>query len=197
MELAAILFEMGTCLVGFRNSAHHVISDFWSDRPHRAAELMSIVDARLRRVDRITSIYGGTDLLLIRAAAAAQRGTGPVQRGHWLVEAAEGLMGILVETEPQTAAGYLSTWAESQSPVLNLLAIHGWRLRSDESPESKLGWLEAHDRFVDDPRFADETGLLIPAWSLLCRRRISSRCAGASSTPRLRAAALSRPTRNC
>lgn len=160
VELAATWCEMISGLVGFRDGSDQV-SDFWSQRPRIAAELMTVVNARLHRVNRLTSIYGGTDVSLMRAKVDGQRGGDLVHRGHLLVDAARDLMDILLRTAPTIAAGYLEVWAKSRWPILNRLALHGWTQRRDLSPADKLNWLTARHHLVDDHRLSHEMSLLI------------------------------------
>ncbi len=159
LALAETWCALSSCLIGFRNRRHE-ITDFWSARPHLAIEMMSVVDACLRRANRIATIYGGTDPSSMRASLHG-RGGDVVHRGHLLVDAARDLIAALIESDRQIAIGYLRSWAESRWPILNRLAIHGWTLRSDETASSKLTWLRAQDRWVRDPQFHYEVKQLI------------------------------------
>ena len=160
LELVAAWCALSSCLIGFRNRRHE-ITDFWSARPHLAVEMMSVVDACLRRANRITRIYGGTDLSAMRASLTDRRGGEVVYRGRLLVDAARDLIAALIENDPQIASGYLRAWAQSQWPILNRLAIHGWTLRGDEPESSKLEWLRTRDEWVRDPQFHHEVKQLI------------------------------------
>ncbi len=160
LELAETWCALSSCLIGFRNRDHG-ITDFWSARPHLVFEMMSIVDACLRRANRIATIFGGTDPSSMRVSLHGRRGGDVVHRGHLLVDAARDLIAALIESDPQVAIGYMRAWAASQQPILNRLAIHGWTLRGDENESSKLTWLRTQDKWVRDPQFHYEVKQLI------------------------------------
>lgn len=159
LELIATWCALGASLVGFRDSRHNIVN-CWSARPHLAGEMMSVVDACLRRANRLARIYAGTDPSSMRTALAGQQGGDKVHRGHLLVDAARDLMATLIETEPPIAVGYLHSWAASQWPILNRLAIYGWTLRRDETESSKLSWLQQQG-WSGDPGVHHEERLLI------------------------------------
>ena len=160
LELMAAWCALSSCLIGFR-SRDHKFPDFLSARPDLAVEMMSVIDFWLRRVNRITRIYGGTDPSSMRVSLVDQEGGDVAHRGHLLVDAARDLIEILINNDSQIAAGYLQAWAQSQWPVLGRLSIHGWTVRGDETGSSKLTWLQAHDKWVSDPQFHHEVNQLI------------------------------------
>ena len=169
LELVAMWCGLSTSLIGFRYR-HHDLVDCWSARPHLAVEMMSVVDTSLRRANRIARIYGGTDPSLMRASLTDRKGGDVVHRGHLLVDAARDLMATLIKSDLQTARDYLRLWAESQWPILNRLAIHGWTTRSDETASRKLTWLQAHS-WACDPQFHHEARRLIA----ICAPQVSER----------------------
>ena len=137
--------------------------EFWSQRRHLAAELLAVVDGHLRRVCRIEEIAGNPDPYETRSAIEAleqDRGTG--ERG-FLVDAARDLIEVLIEHNPRGAAGYLASWAVSDWPILNRLAIHGWAWRDDVSADEKIEWLLEQDGWATDTRMHHETAMLIAA----------------------------------
>ena len=137
--------------------------EFWSQRRHLAAELLSVVDGHLRRVCRIEEIAGNPDPYGTRLAIEdheQDRGSG---EKSFLVDAARDLIEVLIGHEPQQAAGFLALWAASGRPILNRLAIHGWARRDDVSADEKIEWLLEQDGWVTDTWLHHETAMLIAA----------------------------------
>ena len=135
--------------------------EFWARRRHLAAELLGIVDGHLHRVCRIDAIAGKPDPFAGRAAIEAHdQNIGSRSTDFW-VDAARDLYEILAVDLPETALGYLQSWAKSRWPVLNRLAIHGWTRRSDRSADEKIRWLLQQDEWVCDDRMYHETMRLI------------------------------------
>lgn len=136
---------------------------FWSQRRHLAADLLAIVDGHLRRVFRIEEIAGNPDPYWTRSAIEAhEQDRGAGEKG-FLVDAARDLIEVLIEHEPRQAAGFLASWAASDRPILNRLAIHGWARRDDVSADEKIGWLLEQDGWATDSRMHHETAMLAAA----------------------------------
>lgn len=134
---------------------------FWATRRHLAADLLSIVDGHLRRVHRIEEIAGNPDPFADRAAIEPHDQNSAVRSTDFLVDAARDLCAVLAEDLPETAAGYLRSWAASKSVVLNRLSIHGWSERRDVSADKKIEWLLQQDEWIHEHRMHHETMQLI------------------------------------
>ena len=135
--------------------------DLWSRRRHLAADLLSIVDGHLRRVHRIEAVAGNPDPHGGRAAIEDHEQNRGVSRTDFLIDAARDLYEILASDSPQTAVGYLHSWAASRWGLLNRLAIHGWGQRTDISADNKIEWLLNQDGWINDDRMHHETMRLI------------------------------------
>ena len=137
--------------------------EFWSQRRHLAIEMLTVVDGHLRRVCRIEEIAGNPDPYETRSAIEAhEQDPGTGERG-FLVDAARDLLEVLIEHNPRGAAGYLASWAASDRPILNRLAIHGWARRDDVSADEKIEWLLEQDGWATDTQMHHETAILIAA----------------------------------
>ena len=142
-----------------------VDKEYWSRRRHLAADLLAIIDGHLRRVCRIEEIAGNPDPYDARSAIEAHdqdRGFG--DKG-FLVDAARDLVELLIDDDPQNAAGHLASWAASAQPILNRLAIHCWAYRSDVSAEAKIEWLLGQEKWAIDARMHHEVAMLAAAAS--------------------------------
>ena len=62
-----------------------------------------------------------------------------------LIDAARDSIEVALASSLPIAEGYLRVWCSSPYTVLQRLAIHGWRVRSDMSPDDKLSWLIEND----------------------------------------------------
>ena len=115
---------------------------FWSRRRHLASDLLAIVDGHLRRICRIESIAGNPDPYGGRAAVEPHDQNFATRSTDFWVDAARDLYEMLSEDAPDTAVGYLHSWASSNWAVLNRLAIHGWTARTDVSADEKIQWID-------------------------------------------------------
>ena len=149
-ELVATWCALSTSLIGYR---HRVLAtaDFWLTRPHLVGELLSTVDAHLRRASRLASLFDASDPSTMRASVQSRTVGDVMHRGHMLVDAARDLIGHLIVHDVRTAAGYLGAWSDSQWPMLNRLAIHGWSIRTDVTPAQGLEWLFEHEEWLWHP----------------------------------------------
>ncbi|MXZ85983.1 MAG: DUF4020 domain-containing protein [Acidimicrobiia bacterium] len=142
-----------------------VDKDYWSQRRHLAADLLAIIDGHLRRVIRIEEVAGNPDPYYARSAIEAHdqdRGFG--DKG-FLVDAARDLIELLIDGDPQAAAGHLASWSASGQPILNRLAIHCWAYRHDVSAEAKIGWLLGQEGWATDTEMHHEVAMLAAAAS--------------------------------
>ncbi len=68
-----------------------------------------------------------------------------------LIDAARDSIEAALANSLPIAEGYLEVWCSSPYTVLRRLAVHGWRVRSDISPDDKLSWLFKIDLLWDVP----------------------------------------------
>lgn len=137
--------------------------EFWSQRRHLAAELLAVIDGHLRRVSRIEEIAGNPDPYETRPAIEDHEQNHRMDEKGFLVDAARDLLEVLIEHNPRGAAGFLASWAGSDQPILNRLAIHGWARRDDVSADEKIEWLLEQGSWVTDTQMHHETAILIAA----------------------------------
>ena len=134
---------------------------FWTRRPHLVPDLLSIIDAHIRRVCRIESIAGNANPFASRAAVEPHEQNHGVRDTDYLVDAARDLHSSLVANRPAMAAGYLDSWSASPWPILKRLAIHAWTERVDISADDRLDWLLRQDGWVADTALHHEVMRLI------------------------------------
>ena len=142
-----------------------VDKNYWSQRRHLAADLLAIIDGHLRRVIRIEEVAGNPDPYDARSAIETHdqdRGFG--DKG-FLVDAARDLIELLIDGDPQAAAGHLASWAASGQPILNRVAIHCWAFRHDVSAEARIGWLLGQEGWATDTEMHHEVAMLAAAAS--------------------------------
>ena len=137
------------------------LKPLWSQRPHLADELLVIVDGHLHRVHQIEDISGNPDPFADRATIAPSDQNFDLRTTDFLIDAARDLYEIVAERLPDRAISWLGSWAGSRWILLNRLAIHGWSMRSDMSPDDKIGWLLEQDNWLCDDRMLNETMQLI------------------------------------
>lgn len=58
-----------------------------------------------------------------------------------LIDAARDCIETALSADPLLAQGYLDKWSRSPDTILRRLAVHGWRMRTDQGPDKKLAWL--------------------------------------------------------
>ncbi len=58
-----------------------------------------------------------------------------------LIDAARDALEALLDASDPLAVGYLQSWAEADSQILQRLAIHGWAYRRDVTSSVKLHWV--------------------------------------------------------
>lgn len=66
-----------------------------------------------------------------------------------LIDAARDALRALLDSSDPAAAGYLRSWAEADSQILQRLAIHGWTYRSDIDSSAKLRWVANSGRLFN------------------------------------------------
>lgn len=62
-----------------------------------------------------------------------------------LIDAARDSIEAALAHSPSVGEGYLQVWSCSPYTILRRLAVHGWRVRSDMTPDDKLNWLFKKD----------------------------------------------------
>ena len=58
-----------------------------------------------------------------------------------LINLARDTLEALLDHHPEHAEHYLTSWARSSAPIMRRLAIHGWTMRDDVTPDEKIDWL--------------------------------------------------------
>lgn len=114
-----------------------------------ASDLAPIIDRHLRQAHRIAqagqdSESGPDSISLSRPAIEPHEQNPPTDYSdgiHPLVDAARDTIDALMRCSPDEGLHYLSSWSQSEYPLLQRLAIHGWAQRDDASPDDKLRWL--------------------------------------------------------
>ena len=135
--------------------------EFWSQRRHLATDLLTIVDGHLRRVCRVEAIAGNPDPYAGRAAIEAHDQNIALRSTDFWVDAARDLYELLAVDIPETAVGYLHSWASSNWVVLKRLAIHGWTERTDVSANKKIRWITHQDDWLHSEEMHHETMRLV------------------------------------
>lgn len=62
-----------------------------------------------------------------------------------LIDAARDCIETAIVNDPDLADRYLASWSASEDAILQRLAIHGWRVRSDRSASEKVSWLRERE----------------------------------------------------
>ncbi|QXT62089.1 DUF4020 domain-containing protein [Tessaracoccus palaemonis] len=66
-----------------------------------------------------------------------------------LIDAArDSIEAALIQSIP-LGESYLAVWASSPNAILQRLAVHGWRVRTDIGPDAKLSWMLSQDLLWD------------------------------------------------
>lgn len=68
-----------------------------------------------------------------------------------IIDAARDSIEAALSHSPPIGEGYLEIWCCSPHTILRRLAVHGWRVRSEISPDDKLNWLLKKDLLWDLP----------------------------------------------
>ncbi|MFB9764497.1 DUF4020 domain-containing protein, partial [Nocardioides kongjuensis] len=68
-----------------------------------------------------------------------------------LIDAARDSIEAALSHSVPVGEGFLEAWCSSPCAILRRLAVHGWRVRSDVGPDSKLTWLFAKDLLWEAP----------------------------------------------
>ena len=137
----------------------HVNDQYWFTKtwaqifgPHLenlASDLASIIDRHLRQAHRIAQVgqdsESGPDSISLSRPAIEPHEQNP-QRDyseniHPLIDAARDTLNALIRCSPEEGLHYLRSWSQSEYPLLQRLAIHGWTQRDDAGPDEKLRWL--------------------------------------------------------
>ena len=114
-----------------------------------ASDLAPTIDRHLRQAHRIAqvgqdSVSGPDSISLSRPAIERHEQNPPTDYSegiHPLVDAARDTVDALMRWSPEEGFHYLSSWSQSEYPLLQRLAIHGWAQRDDAGPDDKLRWL--------------------------------------------------------
>jgi AraC-like DNA-binding protein len=136
--------------IALRGSVYH-LDQAWREvfepvLAGQSAQILSIVDRQLRRACTLLTVAGTT-----------RPGWDPVSFGRYtirpgtgddlrqpvdvLIDAARNCIEALLAAGGPAGPGYLDTWATSDIPVLQRLALHGWAYRTDVDATAKLAWL--------------------------------------------------------
>ena len=114
-----------------------------------ASDLASIIDRHLRQAHRIAQVgqdsESGPDSISLGRPAIEPHEQNP-SRGyseniHPLIDAARDTLNALLRCSPEEGLHYLRSWSQSEYPLLQRLAIHGWAQRDDAGSDEKLRWL--------------------------------------------------------
>ena len=114
-----------------------------------ASDLAPIIDRHLRQAHRIAQVgqdsESGPDFIsLSRSAIEPHEQNLPTDYSegiHPLVDAARDTLNALIRRSPEEGLHYLGSWSQSEYPLLQRLAIHGWAQRDDAGSDEKLRWL--------------------------------------------------------
>ncbi|WP_423915655.1 DUF4020 domain-containing protein [Candidatus Poriferisodalis sp.] len=135
--------------------------EFWTQRTHLIPDLLSIIDAHIRRVCRIESIAGNHDAFDGRAAIEPHEQNLSAPDRDFLVDAARDLHDALAADRPGIASGFVESWTASPWPILKRLAIHARAERTDIPADDRLDWLLQQNGWVTDTSLHHEVMRLI------------------------------------
>ena len=135
--------------------------DFWTRRLHLLPDLLSSIDAHIRRVCRIEGIAGNANPFEGRATIEPHEQNLGGRDTDFLADAARDLHNALTADQPGIASGFADSWTLSPWPILKRLAIHAWAERTDISTDDRLDWLLQQNGWVTDTSLHHEVMRLI------------------------------------
>lgn len=116
-----------------------------------ASHLFDLAIQQLRRMYRLAHLLQPSfDPIGLGRSAIEPHPQDEFREPHdMLIDAARDTLEHLLRTAPDAAAHHLEVLATATESILQRLCVHGWRLRTDRTPDAKLKWVIDQDLLYD------------------------------------------------